>query len=913
MARAESGAPSVLLHGRARELADGAGDPVVAPHHDPHPPPGRGDRRGAVIPILTPDEMAAVDAAAPEPVEVLIERAGAAVAHHALDAARRCLRPTGRRAGGQGEQRRRRAGRGRRLRRRGVRVIEIDAEAAPGDAPDGRPRHRRRLRHRLPRRPRGARPAGAPVLAVDIPSGIDGTTGEEHGRALTARAHGDVRGAEARVCVLEPGRSRAGRVVVADIGLDVGEPAAGLVEAARRGRVAAGTAPPTAHKWRPALLVVAGSPGMTGRRPPGGRGRPARAAPGMVRLGSPGVDDDPARPTEAVGLELPVGGMGRGGARGAPTVPRAGRSVPGSAPPPSPRRRSSTCSPARDLPAVVDGDGAHRPRARCVERLGHPGAHRPCSPPTTASTSGSPATGPGPTGSPRRGSWRPATGAVVLLKGPDHRRRRAGRRACGWWHDGDARLATAGTGDVLSGMIGALLARGLAPLDAAAAGAWLHARAGAAVPHRRTGGLRPRRCAARRSLDGARRLMARAWADVSLDAIAANVETLRAVCAPAEVCAVVKADGYGHGAVPVARAAVEGGAAWLAVAQVVRGDRAAGRGAWRRRSCCSPSRASTRSTRPSPRAWRSPCTPSRCIRRLATAARAGGLAGPRPPEGRHRDAPGGRRAGRRSCASPSWCTPSRTCRSTGCGPTAPSPTSPTTRSPPCQLERFDAAVAAVEGAGHPGADAPRRQLRGRHRPPASRYDLVRCGIAVYGIAPAPALVDRLALEPAVRLATEVAFVKPLAAGERVSYGLRHTSSATPSWPRCRSGTPTASSAGSASEGQDGADRGPSPPDGRRGDHGPGAGRRRSRQRGAGRRRGRAARRPGRSADLARRVGGPARHHRLRGGVRARRTGRAPLRTAPRLLRRDRGRHHRLRRRDARPRAGRVVAGPTRAT
>jgi NAD(P)H-hydrate repair Nnr-like enzyme with NAD(P)H-hydrate dehydratase domain len=42
---------------------------------------------------------------------------------------------------------------------------------------------------------------------------------------------------------------------------------------------------------------------------------------------------------------------------------------------------------------------------------------------------------------------------------------------------GDARLATAGTGDVLSGIIGALLARGVAPFDAAASGAWLHGRA----------------------------------------------------------------------------------------------------------------------------------------------------------------------------------------------------------------------------------------------------------------------------------------------------------------------------------------------------------------------------------------------------------------------------------------------------
>ena len=48
--------------------------------------------------------------------------------------------------------------------------------------------------------------------------------------------------------------------------------------------------------------------------------------------------------------------------------------------------------------------------------------------------------------------------------------------------DGDARLATAGTGDVLSGVIGALLARGVPPLEAAAGGAWLHARAGAAGP-----------------------------------------------------------------------------------------------------------------------------------------------------------------------------------------------------------------------------------------------------------------------------------------------------------------------------------------------------------------------------------------------------------------------------------------------
>ena len=56
--------------------------------------------------------------------------------------------------------------------------------------------------------------------------------------------------------------------------------------------------------------------------------------------------------------------------------------------------------------------------------------------------------------------------------------------------------------------------------------------------------------------------------EVDLDAIAANVATLRERAGSAQVMAVVKADAYGHGLVPAARAAVRGGAAWLGVAQV---------------------------------------------------------------------------------------------------------------------------------------------------------------------------------------------------------------------------------------------------------------------------------------------------------------------------------------------------------
>jgi alanine racemase len=63
------------------------------------------------------------------------------------------------------------------------------------------------------------------------------------------------------------------------------------------------------------------------------------------------------------------------------------------------------------------------------------------------------------------------------------------------------------------------------------------------------------------------------WIEVDLDAIEANVRAIRAAVQPADVCAVVKADGYGHGDVAAAHAAVAGGAAWLAVALVAEGVR----------------------------------------------------------------------------------------------------------------------------------------------------------------------------------------------------------------------------------------------------------------------------------------------------------------------------------------------------
>src|SRR5206468_2353050 len=95
--------------------------------------------------------------------------------------------------------------------------------------------------------------------------------------------------------------------------------------------------------------------------------------------------------------------------------------------------------------------------------------------------------------------------------------------------------------------------------------------------------------------------------------------------------------------------------------------------------------------------------------------------------------------------------------------------------------RLQPAVHRRPGQGD-GRRRPRRDAvrppEGRHRDApgrllAARYDLVRCGITVYGIPPAPALSGRLPLRPALGLRAQVSHVRRLAAGERLSYGLRY--------------------------------------------------------------------------------------------------------------------------------------------
>jgi alanine racemase len=91
-----------------------------------------------------------------------------------------------------------------------------------------------------------------------------------------------------------------------------------------------------------------------------------------------------------------------------------------------------------------------------------------------------------------------------------------------------------------------------------------------------------------------------------------------------------------------------------------------------------------------------------------------------------------------------------------------------------QLERYRTALAAVEAAG---IDVPLRHAANSAAAlvhPAARFDLVRCGIAAYGIPPAPALAGVVALRPALRLVSRVSFVKVVPRGSALSYGRRYT-------------------------------------------------------------------------------------------------------------------------------------------
>ena len=319
--------------------------------------------------------------------------------------------------------------------------------------------------------------SGATVVSVDVPSGVDASTGEVAGAAVEADATVTFHGRKVGL-VVAPGRFHAGKVVVADIGLAPATTAAVLATAALLERIPRRGARDTKFTAG-SLLIVGGAPGTTSAAVLSARAA-LRADAGYVTLAVPAASLAVA---EVLALE-PVkrgfewrdaldalqGDVGR--ARALALGPGLGRSE-------DARSLVRGLLERSQLPAVVDADGLFR--LEPVEREGplvltpHAGEAARLLDEDSGAVSA------------RRldAAARLAERfrAVGLLKGVDTIVRAPDGRTivC---DTGPPSLATAGTGDVLTGILGAFLAKGVDPVDAAAAAAVAHGLAGRAVPHR---------------------------------------------------------------------------------------------------------------------------------------------------------------------------------------------------------------------------------------------------------------------------------------------------------------------------------------------------------------------------------------------------------------------------------------------
>ena len=268
-----------------------------------------------------------------------------------------------------------------------------------------------------------------------------------------------------------------------------------------------------------------------------------------------------------------------------------------------------------------------------------------------------------------------------------------------------------------------------------------------------------------------------AWAEVDLRAISANVGTLARHVAPSALCAVVKADGYGHGAVAVARTALDAGATWLGVALAEEGAtlRDAGITApilllsepqgddmevavWfaLRPTVYTPAGVETAARAAKHAVTRGAPLPVRVHLKLDTGMHRVGA----PPEDAVLLAEA--IATHRELVLDGVYTHFAV---------ADEPDDPFTGE---QLDRFSAAVGALRRAGYEPPVVHAANSAAAIIRPDCRLDLVRAGIAIYGIPPAPGLEGAIELTPALSLKASVTLVKEVKAGERISYGLRHT-------------------------------------------------------------------------------------------------------------------------------------------
>ncbi len=322
------------------------------------------------------------------------------------------------------------------------------------------------------------------MLAIDIPSGVDADTGAAPGDAVCADR--TITFAALKPGLLQgAGAPRSGTVEVADIGITFPTPRCLLVEDADVASVP--PRPRRVNKWTTAVGVAAGSAGMEGAAILCSRGAMAAGA-GMLRLGSPG-DPSAAWPTEAVRMQLPAEGWA-GAFLEATAKCKAVVIGPGLGTGAAVAEEIRAVIAAVAVPLVIDADaltalGDVAAARTLLDKRSGPSILTPHDGEYARIAGAAP-------GEDRLAAARrlaDATGTVVLLKGSLTAVARPGGSpdvvdvADVVLSDaGGPALATAGSGDVLSGIIGAFCARGLPPLDAAALAAHVHGRAAALGP-----------------------------------------------------------------------------------------------------------------------------------------------------------------------------------------------------------------------------------------------------------------------------------------------------------------------------------------------------------------------------------------------------------------------------------------------
>jgi len=334
---------------------------------------------------------------------------------------------------------------------------------------------------------------GVPVLAADLPSGVDASSGEVAGPAVAAAATATFHAAKPGLWI-EPGRGHAGRVRVLDIGIPRGAPVEADVGLMRDDILALiprrGVHSTKFTSGR--VLVAGGSPGLTGA-PSLSALAAARAGAGYVTVCVPASLSliFETRLLEAMTLALPdergehtLGGVeplaAAAAARGGALVlgPGLGRGDGAAA-------FTRGVLEAVALPVVLDADGLNAYAGALDSLSGRAAVLTPHEGELARLLGATAAT----VASARLRYAREAASrarAVVVLKGDDTLVAAPGGVVAVSVGATPA-LATAGTGDVLAGVIAAMLAKGLEPFEAACAAVRLHARAGVRAAARHGG------------------------------------------------------------------------------------------------------------------------------------------------------------------------------------------------------------------------------------------------------------------------------------------------------------------------------------------------------------------------------------------------------------------------------------------